>query len=159
MPKNLIIVIALAVIAIVSMLSLFLTGVISMGGDDENNIGETIAALDLGDTFDEKSSHVRIDPFNVAIIQDNKVLGTLYVLVDLETGGRSKNVGVIKYRPRLRDAYLKTLSRYANNQIDPKRPVNVKLVKRLLQRATDNILGDESPDVVVSAAHITSPIR
>lgn len=158
MPKNAVIIIALAVIAIVSVVLLFLTGAISLGGD-KGDIGKSIADLNLGEMFDEKASHVKIEPFNVAIIQNNRVLGTLYVSVDLETGGRSENVGVVQYRPRLRNAYLKALSRYANNQVDPKRPVNILLIKRILQRATDNILGEESPNVVVSAAHITKPIR
>lgn len=158
MPKNILLVVALAVVAVLSILSLFLTGIISLG-DGEESIEEQFAALNLGEHFDLDASRVRVSPFNVTIIQDGKVHGALYVLIDLQTGDRSLNVGVAKSLPKLRDAYLKTLSRYSSHQIDPGKPVNIMLIKRLLQRSTDDVLGDLSATVVVSAAHISKPTR
>lgn len=158
MPKNLLLVVALALVAVLSILSLLFSGVISLG-DGEQSFEEQLAALNLGEQFDADASRVRVAPFNVTIIQDGKVHGALYVLIDLETGDRSLNIGVAKARPKLRDAYLKTLTRYSSHQIDPGKPVNIMLIKRLLQRSTDEILGDLSATVVVSAAHISKPIR
>lgn len=158
MPKNAILIILLAVAAAFSVGTLYMAGVISFG-DGGKNGGAEDAALDLGEGFNANASHVRIAPFNLAIIQNNKVQGTLYVALDLKTGNRGLNAGVIRSRPKLRDAYLQTLSRYASNQIDPKKPVNVMLIKRLLQRATDRILGEPSATVVVGGVHITKSTR
>jgi len=156
MQRNTLLILLLGLTAIFSVASLFMAGVISFDGSSDET---EVAALDLGDGFDPNASHVRIEPFNLSIIQNNKVLGMMYVALDLETGDRSLNFGVVKHRPKLRDAYLSTLTRYGSTQMDPSKPVNVMLVKRLLQRATDNVLGESSAKVVISAVHITKPRR
>ena len=58
----------------------------------------------------------------------------LYVSADLVTGSRDLNAGVVDARPRLRDAYIQALSRYADHQMDPSKPVNIMLLKKAMSR-------------------------
>jgi hypothetical protein len=75
--------------------------------------------------------------------------------MSLETGSRDLRDGVVNVRPKLRDAYIRTLTRYASNQMNPNKPVSIMLMKKLLQRSTDWILGDSTVTVIIGSAHVT----
>lgn len=99
--------------------------------------------------------HVKVKPLNISIIQDGKIRGLLYISMSLETGSRDLRDGVVNVRPKLRDAYIRTLTRYASNQMNPNKPVSIMLMKKLLQRSTDWILGDSTVTVIIGSAHVT----
>jgi flagellar basal body-associated protein FliL len=101
------------------------------------------------------SAHVKVKPLNISIIQDGKIRGLLYISMSLETSSRDLRDGVVNVRPKLRDAYIRTLTRYASNQMNPNKPVSIMLMKKLLQRSTDRILGDSTVTVIIGAAHVT----
>lgn len=162
MSRNLIIVIALAVVAILSVAWLFLMGPMSSSDNSEAQAeanAHEIALFLESNGVSPNASHVTIEPFNISIIQSGKILGSLYVSMELMTGNRDLNAGVVESRPKLRDAYLQTLSRYVNQQLDPNRPVNISLLKRLLQKATTQVLGETAVVAVVSGAHVSKPFR
>jgi flagellar basal body-associated protein FliL len=162
MSRNLIIVIALAVIAVLAVAWLFLMGPLSSSDNNEAEAeakSKEIALFLENAGVSPDASHVTIEPFNISIIQSGKILGALFVSMELLTGNRDLNAGVVKARPKLRDAYLQALSGYVNRQLDPNRPVNVSLLKRLLQKATNRVLGETAVAVVISGAHISEPFR
>jgi flagellar basal body-associated protein FliL len=159
MSRNLIIAAALVVVASLAIGMMLMSGTFSSKKDGATKKAEQLMAMLEQAGVDPQASHVRVKPFNVSIIQDSRVHGTLYVSMDLETGSRDLNAGVVKARPKLRDAYLQTLSRYADHQMNPNKPVNIMLLKKLLQRPTDRILGEGKVTVIVSAAHITKSNR
>ena len=68
MSQNLIIVVALGFVAILSIVTLFLSGALtSDDGGAAKKTEELMAMLEQAGV-DPKSSHVRVKPFNVAII-------------------------------------------------------------------------------------------
>ena len=150
---------ATLVVMLLSMASVFSSRGYSSNSHESGEEDSDISALFAAAGITPRASHVRVKPFNISIIQDGQIHGLLYVSVDLATGSRDLNIGVVKARPRLRDAYLRTLIRYANNQINPDKPVSIMLIKKLLQRPTDKILGGSEVTVIVSGAHITKSKR
>jgi len=106
MLKNRGLVIMLALTALFSVGAMYMAGLISFGGSGKNG-GTDVASLHLGEGFDPNASFVRMPPFNLAIVQNNKMQGTLYVALDLKTGERSLNAEVIRTAPNCRMPILR----------------------------------------------------
>jgi flagellar basal body-associated protein FliL len=100
------------------------------------------------------SPYIKLDDLNVTIFGDRRVRGIMTVTLSLEVAEPAKHDDVTQRQPILRDAYFRSVSRYAGSRVDLRRPVNIAQLGAILQNATDKVLGANVAKVLISSAAI-----
>lgn len=111
----------------------------------------TAAAAQKGDGAVE---YIALPTMSVSLLERNRIRGVLSLTVSLEVGGETRTRDVKKQLPRLRDAYLRTLSNLAQTHLDPQERINMNLLRKVLQRTTDRLFGPDAVSVLVQHALI-----
>ena len=100
------------------------------------------------------SPYIKLDDLNVTIFGNQRVRGIMIVTLSLEVSEPDKHSDVTEHQPLLRDAYFRSMSRYAGMRTDLRRPVNLGQLGAILQSATDKVLGANVAKVLISSAAI-----
>jgi flagellar basal body-associated protein FliL len=108
---------------------------------------EAASAASRKPTFSE--SYVVVDPFQVAIIEERRVKGTLHVEFGLDIPSAAARERMTLLMPRLRDAYLRIISRYAATRTRMGRTPDVVVLKEKLQAVTNRAADGEDAQVLL----------
>lgn len=100
------------------------------------------------------SPYLDMDPMLIPILRDDEVRGQINIWMSLEITKGEEKIDIWRQTAKLRDGYFRSLNSYASNQLDYRKRLNTKLIKRLLQRVTDKVLGENVAEVVLGQAHI-----
>lgn len=89
----------------------------------------------------------------VNLFSQDQVEGQFLVSLDLEA--RSKYSDEIKHiKPRLTDAYNRRLIRFGQTILDTHKPIDIRRLEYVLQKATDRVLGPGIGHVLLNSALI-----
>lgn len=102
------------------------------------------------DRIDGAPSFVTIDEIIFSVVQNARVHGLMSVTIKLQIRSEAERNDVQSLRPKLRDNYLSTLTHLGRTSLAINRPVNFELLRRLLQKDTDNVLGKEKATVFIT---------
>ena len=97
---------------------------------------------------------IRLDPFQVPVVQDGKLKGRIVVVLNLETKVGPERNRAEHYLPRMRAEFLTFLRRYGS--LDRGARININLIKARLQRIADDVVG---PDTVVVLIREATRVR
>ncbi|MCP5433119.1 MAG: Tat pathway signal protein [Alphaproteobacteria bacterium] len=95
-------------------------------------------------------SYLVIEPFVVSVIQNGRVQGSLLIELGLDVKDGALRDKADHLMPRLRDAYVTALSRFAATRIEVGVAPNVEALSRLLQMRTDEALGAPGAQVLLA---------
>jgi len=90
-----------------------------------------------------------LDTLTVAIIHKHKIYGSLIISLQLEVDELQQRSNIAKMKAPLRDAYIMTINRYVSNSFDPRKRLNIELLRGQLQHQTDAVLGEESAPLLI----------
>ena len=97
---------------------------------------------------------IKLDPFQVPVVQDGKLKGRIVVVLNLETKVGPERNRAEHYLPRMRAEFLTFLRRYGS--LDRGARININLIKARLQRIADD---DDGPDTVVVLIREATRVR
>ena len=97
---------------------------------------------------------IKLDPFQVPVVQDGKLKGRIVVVLNLETKVGPERNRAEHYLPRMRAEFLTFLRRYGS--LDRGARININLIKARLQRIADDDVG---PDTVVVLIREATRVR
>ena len=97
---------------------------------------------------------IKLDPFQVPVVQDGKLKGRIVVVLNLETKVGPERNRAEHYLPRMRAEFLTFLRRYGS--LDRGARININLIKARLQRIADDVVG---PDTVVVLIREATRVR
>ncbi len=106
------------------------------------------------DTAAEMTAFFSLDTMTVSIVRGGRVRGQLAVQVELEVTDRQHRIKVRRGQPRLRDAFLRTLVQYSNDRLDHRKPLDIQVIKHVLQRVTDRMFEPGQAEVLIGMAMI-----
>jgi len=92
---------------------------------------------------------VEVPPVSVPLVRGPYLHGRVFVRLSLGVDSQQAQAAVEKQLPRLESAYLDRMSALAQYHIAPDRAVEVPLVARALQQATDKILEPGMAEVLI----------
>lgn len=95
-------------------------------------------------------SYVMVDPVTVTIVYKRAARGFLVVEFGLDVSDETLRGRVESDLPRLRDAYVRTMSTYAGAVVKPYEQADIDSISTRLQRVTDFILGGSGAKVLLS---------
>lgn len=95
-------------------------------------------------------SYVMVDPVTVTIVYKRAARGFLVVEFGLDVADEALRGRVESDLPRLRDAYVRTMSTYAGAVVKPYEQADIDSISTRLQRVTDFILGGAGAKVLLS---------
>ena len=75
--------------------------------------------------------------------------GMMTVTVNLHLADPDKKAEIDNLRPRLTDRFIIALNRLGQTTIDIRRPLNYQMLERVLQRSTDQVLGEHVATVLI----------
>ncbi|MFZ5610258.1 MAG: flagellar basal body-associated FliL family protein [Pseudomonadota bacterium] len=114
--------------------------------------GSAKPAAEGTDTSVGAEAFIRVEPIIISVLRGSTVAGLMSLTVELQVPDAAKREEVAAIRPRLRDGYLRALSRLASTTLDIDRPLNFELLTRMLQRDTDRVLGPGVARVLITDA-------
>lgn len=97
--------------------------------------------------------YVRFKPIIVSLIQDDRPTGLASVSITLRTPNPKGRDAAEALRPRYIDAFTTTMMVLGQSHIDPRRPMDIDLITRELQRAADRAGGTVKARVLVVDAN------
>lgn len=97
-----------------------------------------------GDVCAETPPFVAMDMLAISIIRDGDAIGILN-LKPCFAAKPEQAEAVAQALPILQDLYVRRLQLYASTRLDPSRPLDVRAIKELLQRASASVLGQNVP--------------
>jgi hypothetical protein len=95
-------------------------------------------------------SYVRFKPIIVSTVYGPDVTGLLSVAISLSVVDQPAKERIEAQRPKLQDAFNRALFELAYLDIDPRRPVNFKILTTKLQTAADKALPGEKVRVLLT---------
>ena len=102
-------------------------------------------------------SWVMVDPFTISVIQDGDVRGKLTVNFGMDVPDTELRDKAEVLMPRLRDAWLRSLSLYAATALRPHRQADVGELSARIQQTADEVLGKSGAKVLMSQAVVDIP--
>lgn len=102
-------------------------------------------------------SWVMVDPFTITVIQDGNVRGTFTVNFGMDVPDNDLREKAETLMPRLRDAWLRSLSLYAATALRPRRQADVDELSARIQQTADEVLGKPGAKVLMAQAMINIP--
>jgi flagellar basal body-associated protein FliL len=102
-------------------------------------------------------SWVMVDPFTISVIQDGDVRGTFIVNFGMDVPDNDLREKAEEMMPRLRDAWLRSLSLYAATALRPKRQADVAELSARIQQTADEVLGKPGAKVLMAQAMVNIP--
>ena len=95
---------------------------------------------------------VDLGTVNISVVHRSRVIGLLSVGIQFEVTSLKRSQETRHMRPRLRNAFYRVLSIYADAVLRPSRPLQPDYIRKLLQRETDRILGADQAVILVTKA-------
>jgi len=102
-------------------------------------------------------SWVMVDPFTISVIQDGGVRGTFTVNFGMVVPDDTLREKAETLMPRLRDAWLRSLSLYASTALRPRRQADVAELAARIQQTADDVLGARGAKVLMAEALVNIP--
>ncbi|WP_138381027.1 hypothetical protein [Luteithermobacter gelatinilyticus] len=103
---------------------------------DNGNLGEEI--------------YLMVPPVNISLFDHGRPAGILTISVQLKVVDAKKRAEALRQMPRLSDLYLRKANRLSLEYFDINRPINVALLTRVYQQATDRLLKHGDARVLIS---------
>jgi hypothetical protein len=100
---------------------------------------------------------VRMQPFIFSLVVDNQVAGIAQVTVGLQLLDPLQRDSVEAQRPKLRDAFNRTLIELGRLYIDPRRPIDSRMLATHLQAAANQTAPDAKLRVLILDASARKP--
>ena len=107
-----------------------------------------------GDKEGPVSPYIQLDDLNVSIFGDRTVRGIMTVSLSLEVTEPEKHGEITARQPLLRDAYVRSVSRFAGARVDLRQPIDITQLGAILQHATDRVLGGNFAKVLIASAAV-----
>lgn len=102
---------------------------------------------------DKQTQYFKMEPFNIPIIREGRVVKEVSLVVTVETVGVENQNKIIESRHKLQNAFLNDLHGVLSLQSDPDNPLNLRTMKVRLQRVADGVLGQGvATNVLVESA-------
>ena len=102
-------------------------------------------------------SWVMVDPFTISVIQEGSVRGTFTVNFGMDVPDNDLREKAENLMPRLRDAWLQSLSLYAATALRPRRQADVAELSARIQQTADEVLGKPGAKVLMAQAMVNIP--
>lgn len=103
--------------------------------------------------------YLTVDPVQVAVVNGVRLDGSLFVEFNLDVPKVDDRGQVTAAMPRLRDAWLQTLNRYAWTELQTRQAPNAPRIRALLQYEADRLIGAGATDVLLMNLMVRSRIR
>jgi flagellar basal body-associated protein FliL len=100
---------------------------------------------------------VKFQPIIFSLVADNRVQGIAQVTVGVQAKTPEDKEKVEAKRPRLRNAFALTLQELGRLYIDPKRPIDARMLRRELQKAANTALPEPAVTVLILDATARKP--
>ncbi len=98
------------------------------------------------------SSNIALRTLSVTLFERSRARGLLFIDVNLALHSPDDRDDVVKTMPRLRDRYLQIVSQLATTTYQVDKPVDLPSLTAVLQRATDQLLGENRALVQIGGA-------
>jgi len=108
--------------------------------------------------FTTAESYVVVLPFAISIIERNRVKGIFIVEFGIDVPDAELRAKAEEIMPRLRDAWLRTLSLYGQTMLRTDRQADIDSLSARLQTATNQGLGAEGARVLMMQAVVRKSI-
>lgn len=96
-----------------------------------------------------ESPFVALDPIPVSIIRDGTGRGMMVVEIGIDAGTLDERKETERLMPRLTDLYIQVLNLYASRDLVIHHSPDAEVIRKRLQEATDEILGDKKGVVLL----------
>jgi flagellar basal body-associated protein FliL len=100
------------------------------------------------------ASWVMVDPFTVTVIQEDIIRGKMSVSFGMDVPDEALRTKAEEWMPRLQDAWLTHLNRYAATALKPHRSADIPAIANLLQATADRVLGKPGSKVLLASVII-----
>lgn len=104
------------------------------------------------DSGHDGSPNIALRTLSVTLFERSRARGLLFIDVNLALHSPEDRDDVVKTMPRLRDRYLQIVSQLATTTYQVDKPVNLPFLTAALQRATDQMLGENRALVQIGGA-------
>jgi hypothetical protein len=94
-------------------------------------------------------TYVRLDPVMASVQAGRDVRGLLHVEIGLDAPDPAMRARIAQRMPRLRDAYISAMAVYSAMGYGPGEVPDAERISALLQRATDQALGEPGATVMI----------
>ncbi len=129
-------------------LVLILLGVLFAGPAGPSSALAATVPQDNGDLGEE--IYLMVPPVNISLFDHGRPAGILTISVQLKVVDAKKRAEALRQMPRLSDLYLRKANRLSLEYFDINRPINVALLTRVYQQATDRLLKHGDARVLIS---------
>jgi len=96
-----------------------------------------------------QSPYFAVDPIPISIIRDGSGRGMLVVEIGIDAGTLDERKKAEEVMPRLTDLYIQVLNLYASRDLVLHHSPDAEVIKKRLQQATDEILGEKKGVVLL----------
>ncbi len=142
----------LAILLASAMLALATPSALAAGGGGESGGARAPRK------FTTAESYVVVLPFAISIIERNRVKGIFIVEFGIDVPDAELRARAEEIMPRLRDAWLRTLSLYGQTMLRTDRQADIDSLSARLQTATNQGLGAEGARVLMMQAVVRKSI-
>lgn len=108
--------------------------------------------------FTTAESYIVVLPFAISIIERNRVKGIFVVEFGIDVPDADLRARAEEIMPRLRDAWLRTLSLYGQTMLRTDRQADIDSLASRLQAATDQGLGVQGARILMMQAVVRKSI-
>lgn len=105
----------------------------------------------------EGSTFFELPSISVSVIRDARVRGIFTVSMGLEVDSLDMRLRVRKMIPRLSHEYHRVMAHFAAARLQMGKAINLDLLERLFQKATDRVLGADQARIMVTNALASRP--
>lgn len=95
---------------------------------------------------------LELPSISVSVIRDARVRGIFSVSMGLEVDSLDIRLRVRKMRPRLSHEYHRVMAYFAASRLKMGKVIDMSLLERMFQNATDRVLGADQARVMVTNA-------
>jgi flagellar basal body-associated protein FliL len=99
---------------------------------------------------ESSSSLIEIEPLTINVFRSNYSRGKVEVIINLDVPNPALRDRVVESIPRLRAAYVQTLTGHMYD-LPPRTPPNIDALAAALQRSTDKVIGRPGAKVLLGS--------
>ncbi len=94
--------------------------------------------------------YVAMAPITIPLVRSGYLEGSFHIRLDIAVSSTADEARVTQLIPRLEAAYLSALSDLTRFYISPGKQTDIDMIGRILQQATDHILGNDNARLLIS---------
>lgn len=117
-------------------------------------ISPALAQTEAFDTAEPGRLYVRFDPVSITVVRNARVSGLLSVTYSLAVRTEDEVTKITSLKPKLTAVIVRNLTLVARNRLDVRRSLEFELIERYMQRAVDDLLGENQAEVLIQLASL-----